>query len=779
MSEQFSLQKIPSGPPEAPSPISIPAYTVDHEGDANLSLLEYWRVLRKRRWTVVSILLLVFVTVLIGTLKQRPVYRSKAVLQIDKENPNILSFKDVFELDATGDDYLETAYKVLQSRSLAKRVIDKLHLDQVPEFNSKRSGLSSILARRLLSNREVTPGEERMDPKYEDLIDIFVDRLAINPVRRSRLVEITFDSYDPVLSTQIVNTLTSNYIDHNLEAKWDATQQASDWLSKQLVGLKAKLETSDEELQRYAKENSILFLDEKQSMTSQKLKDLQEEATKAQADLAQKESLYNQIKGGDLSYIPGILDNKLYQDLSVKLADLNREYSELSATFTPEYPKVKRLKNQIDEVENTLKKERNAFARKVTDEYRAAGNRKRLLDEAVAQQTKEFNKIAEKSIQYNILKREADTNKQLYEGLLQRVKEAGISAGLRASNVRVVDQGEVPMEPAKPRIALNLALAFFAGLGLGVGFAFFQEYLDNTLKTPDDVQRYLGLPALGVIPAANSNGKGKLPYGYGYGYGNPKALPLVAVSQGNGNQLHPELIGANGNPQLSEAYRSLRTSVLLSTSGRPPRLILVTSAQPGEGKTTTVVNLAIALGQLGGKVLVIDSDMRRPRVASLLKMPPSAAGLSTYLTGQHTVDEVIVETQIPNLFAIPCGPIPPNPAELLSSEQMQNLLRDVQKKFDYVLLDSPPTLHVSDARILAAPVEAIILVAHGGSTPREIIVHAKQNLRQVNGNVIGVVLNNVDFRSVGYDYYYRNYKSYGYGYGYTSDDEHEHSNSNA
>jgi capsular exopolysaccharide synthesis family protein len=435
---------------------------------------------------------------------------------------------------------------------------------------------------------------------------------------------------------------------------------------------------------------------------------------------------------------------------------------------------VKRLKSQIDDIEKTLKKEQNTFAHRVTDEYKAAVNRKRLLDDAVAQQTKEFNQIAEKSIQYNILKREADTNKQLYDGLLQRVKEAGISAGLRASNVRVVDVGEVPAEPAKPRILWNLTLALIAGLGLGVGVAFSQEYLDNTLKTPDDVQRYLCLPALGVIPSSNANGKGKLPYGYGYG--KPKALPLVAASGSNGNSLYPELIGANGNAQFSEAYRSLRTSVLLSTSGRPPRIILVTSGQPGEGKTTTVVNLAVALVQLGGKVLVIDSDMRRPRVSSLLHMQPTSEGLSTYLTGQFTIDEVIAETQVPNLFAIPCGPIPPNPAELLSSEQMRGLLRDLPSKFDYVLLDSPPTLHVSDARILAGPVDAVILVAHGGDTPRELVIHAKKSLQEVNGNVIGVVLNNVDFSSSGCDYY-RYYKGYGYGYGYGSSSEGEHEKS--
>ena len=770
MPEQTSLEKVPAGPSEVSSAITVPAYTVKQDARENLLLLEYWRVLRKRRWTVGSILLIVVVTVMIGTLKQQPVYSAKAVLQIDRENQNILSFKDVFEVDTENDDYLETAYKILESRALAFRVIQKLQLDQVPEFTQKmpqrQSWIDRLFNRNSSNNGKLSAGPEQVDPKYEGIINNFLKRLTVSPVRRSRLVEISFASYDPALSARVVNTLASNYIDSNMEAKWDATQKASEWLSQQLVGLKAKLEKSEEDLQKYAKDNSILFLDEKQSMGSAKLKQLQEEDTKAEADLIEKESLYNQVKGGDFSSVPGILENKMYQDISLKLGDLRREYEDLSSTFTPEYPKVKRLKSQIDETERALQKGRASFAQRVADDYRAAANRKKLLDQAVVGNTKEFNDIAEKSIQYNILKRESDTNRQLYEGLLQRVKEASVSAGMRASNIRVVDKGEMPTAPASPRPLVNLGVSLLIGLALGIGIAFVQEYLDNTLKTPDDVQNYLRLPTLGVIPAGGSNGKGKMPYGYGYG--QSKSLPGLITSESSGNGNNAGLMAGSGSEPLSEAYRSLRTAVLLSASTRPPRVILVTSGQPGEGKTTTAVNLAIALVQLGGRVVIIDSDMRRPRVASLLKLPPSSTGLSTYLTGQFSVDDVIVESQIPNLCVIPCGPIPPNPAELLSSAPMNRLLEELQQRFEYVLLDSPPVLHVSDAQILATRVEAVILVIHGGTTPREFINHARMNLLRVNANVIGVVLNNVDFSSAGYDYYYRYYRGYGYGYGYST-----------
>jgi capsular exopolysaccharide synthesis family protein len=281
---------------------------------------------------------------------------------------------------------------------------------------------------------------------------------------------------------------------------------------------------------------------------------------------------------------------------------------------------------------------------------------------------------------------------------------------------------------------------------------------------------------LGVIPASTSNGKKRLSgSGYGYGsYGSQKSLQGNA--ENGGNKLHSELIVSQGNSPASEAYRSLRTSVLLSTSGRPPRVILVTSGHPGEGKTTTVVNLSVALTQLNARVLTIDSDMRRPRLGTLLKLPANPAGLSTLLTGQFTLHDVVVPTQVPNLFAIPCGPIPPNPSELLASPSMQRLLKEAAQEFDYVVLDSPPVLHVTDARILAPEVEAVILVAHGGVTPSEAVKHARNHLQQANSNLIGLVLNNVDFNSAGYDYYYRYYRRgygygrYGYGYGSSEPD---------
>jgi capsular exopolysaccharide synthesis family protein len=412
-----------------------------------------------------------------------------------------------------------------------------------------------------------------------------------------------------------------------------------------------------------------------------------------------------------------------------------------------------------------MQKERGLLARKITDEYRAAVNRMKLMKDSVAAQSKEFNNIAEKSIQYNILKREVDTNRQLYEGLLQRLKEAGVSAGMKASNIRVVDQAEVPTKPTKPRVLLNLALGLVLGLGLGTGLAFFQESLDNTLKSPEDVQRYLQLPSLGVIPSALAkNGKG---HGYGYGSGKKVAVATMLPAESSA-KFSSELIAASTNWSLIEAYRSLRVSILLSTSDRL-RTMLVTSAQPGEGKTTTVVNLGITLAQLGSRVLVIDADMRKPRVGELLRVEANGRGLSTCLTGQHSLDDSVSATLIPNVFVLPCGPVPPNPPELLSSKAMRQLLSDAKDKFDFVLLDSPPLLMVSDGRVLASQADGVILVAQGGSTSREAVNHAKAHLLQVNANVVGVTLNNLDLSASGYGkYYYQG--AYSKAYGHSPDD---------
>ena len=732
-------------------PLNVPAQEIPY-------LLDYWIVIVKRRWVVLSCLLIVFTTVAIGTLKKKPVYEGKVLIEINPEQPNVLNFQEVLQLTSVDiDSYRETQYKVLQSRTLAEHVIDGLKLNCYPEFYRNRFlfGLIERDPDKIPSASEPGPPDRSMNA-YRNTVKHFIDNIDVTPVRHSNLVEVSFYSEDAELAARIANQLSSDYIDQNLQVKWDETIKASEWLSGQLVGLKAKLEKSDDALQSYARANSIIFVEEKQNLVNERLKELQEAYTKAQAERFQRESLYNFVQAGRVQDLPGVLDNRLVQDLSLRLAELERDYAQITATVKPEYPKAIALKKQIDAIQASLDRQKKNLSQNIIDSYRSALANERYLDQAVDEQKKEVNDIAEKSVQYNILKREVDTNKQLYEGLLTRMKEATVSAGLKASNVRIVDTAQVPKAPVKPKVALNLALGIVLGAAFGVGLAFLQEYLDKTLKTPDEVEGLLRLPSLGLLPSYFTDGTGK---------GNDKRL--ATVKHGSDSAIAPAVQTAR---TAIEAYRSLRTSILLSASP-VPKVLLITSAVPSEGKTTVTVNLGATLASLGSKVVIVDCDMRKPcchRSTGVENKP----GFVRCLTGHvDLADAILPVPGVPNLSVIPCGPIPPNPAEVLSSPVTPELLNKLRSQFEYVLVDSPPLLSVSDSRILSTLTDAVVLVTRAYSTPYDVVRRARGLLYAAGARILGVALNSVDPNKGGYGYGYgygygHYYYQYGYGYGY-------------
>jgi len=714
-------------------------------------LLDYWRVIVKRRWAVLTCLLIVFSTVAIGTLKQTPIYEGKVLTEINPEPPNVLNFREILQIDTRDiDSYRETQYKVLQSRTLAERVVRDLKLYQYPEFY-RRHALLGLVERdpdQIPSASDPGPPDSASDA-YRNSVKHFLDSLSVSPVRRSNLVEVSFYSEDAALAARVANQLSADYIDQNLQVKWDETIKASEWLQGQLVGLKGKLEKSEDTLQAYAQANSILFVEEKKNLVNERLAQLQEQYTKTQAERFQKEALYGLVQAGKVQDLPGFLSNRLIQDLAVRLSELERDYSQLTATVKPDYPKAVALEKQIDTLQASLDRQKKALAQNIVDEYRSAMANERYLTQALEQQKKEVNDIAEKSIQYNILKREVDTSKQLYDGLLQRLKEAQVSAGLKASNIRIVDAAEVPKRPVKPRVLLNLALGMVLGLGLGVGLAFFQEYLDDTLKTPDEVETLVRLPALGVIPLFSPDGTSKTSEG-----------KLVSIGH-HGHEARPPRIQTD--PAVLEAFRSLRTSILLSANP-VAKIILITSALPGEGKTTMAVNLAAMLASLGSRVVIVDSDMRRPachRATGVENKP----GFVQCLTGHVDLPEGILPVPgVQNLSVVPCGPIPPNPAELLSSPLAAGLLGRLRGEFEYVILDSPPLLSVADARTLSTLSDAVVLVVRAYETPYDAVRRARSLLYDAGARILGVALNDVNVRKGGYGYGY--YYRYGYGYGY-------------
>jgi succinoglycan biosynthesis transport protein ExoP len=722
-------------------------------------LVAWWRVVRKHHWTVLTAFVVLFLTVWIGSWKEKPVYRAKALIEIDKEDPSVANPQELFQVDEVSDAYLETQYKVLGSDDLAERVIHQLDLDSKSEFLPSRIHWPwSVIAPQVQAAVSAEQDKKAMDPYVQDtVLRRFQDRLDIRPVRRSRAVELWFDSQDPELAARTVNAVVDDYIQKNFQARWDAAQKASSWLSQQLQDLKSKLEKSQDDLQKYSADNGLLYLEtgkgDSESIVNQTVLGIQGELTKAEADRFEKESIYRLVQAGDFGSLPGVFDNKLLQDLTVKLADLQREHAQLAATFTEDYPKVKEIQGQITEVQSSLERERRRAAQKIGNDYFAAVRREKLVRQSFAETQAEANQVAEKSVQYEMLNREVETNKGLYEGLLERLKEASVSAGLKAGNIRVVDPGTVPFKPIAPNYPLNLGLASILGLGLGISMAFLKEHLDQTIRYSEDVYNYLGVPVIGFVPK--------------YAALNKKNLKEIAAAENELNLGASETKSAMGSifadahsrndrgihkgSAFSEAFRELRTSVILSSSGRFANSILVTSAQSGEGKTTVAVNLAFSLAQLGQPVLLVDADMRRPTIQKYF--PQRGSRLSSYLSGQGAWQEMVYPTSVRGLSVMHCGPIPENPSELLSSDRMRAMLQESMSTYRFVILDSPPLLNRADSRILGSMVGATILVVKGGETPRQVVQYAESQARSVGTNLIGVVLNNLDKSTIDYSYY--------------------------
>lgn len=722
-------------------------------------LVSFWRMMRKRRWTVLTAFAVMFGVVLVGTLEQKPVYRAKVLIEIDKENPGLVSPQEVLQLEEVTDTYLETQYKVLNSDDLAERVISQLGLDQVQEFRPITHGwfwtqiLTGVHRIALSANRPVGP----QAVLQEAVLAHFQKNLDVKPIRRSRAVEINFDSEDPNLSASVVNAIAANYMQKNLEARWEATQRASGWLSEKLADLKSKLEQSDEAMQKYAADNGLLILETDngtaENIVNQSLRELQGELNHAQEVRYEKESQYRLIQSGDAASLPGVVDNKLLQDLAVRLADLQRERAQLAVTFTDDYPRVAQTQSQIAEIQAAIDRERASAVRAIGNEYLAAVQKEKLIEQALAGKEQDANVVAEKSVQYGILRRDVDTNKNLYEGLLQRLKEAGVSAGLNASNIRVVDPGKPSFHPVAPKIALNLGLAAVLGMALGVCAAFVQDHLDQTVQNAKDVDRYLRLPALAFIPSLESlrafrdSGMDPRERGYTIRMTDPKdaGRRSLVISPPRNDP------GIQFNSVLSEAFRELRTSVLLSRASHPTHSILVTSAQVGEGKTVVAMNLGVSLAQLGRRTLLIDADMRRP---SIQKYFPQGGKqqLGGYLAGKGRWQDQVSTTPVSGLDVLLGGSVPSNPAELLSSSAMRTLMDEAAAAYQFVILDSPPLLNVADSRILASLADSTVLVVKCGDTPRQVVQYAESQARAAGANLLGVVLNYLDVRTSEFPY---------------------------
>jgi capsular exopolysaccharide synthesis family protein len=628
---------------------------------------------------------------------------------------------------------------------LALQVIRELALDRRPEFGGKMPALPSSL--------DLAPDPLQADTgRTSSLLSSFRSNLSVALAPNTHIIELHYRSSNKELAASVVNTVMSTYTENNFKSRFDSTMQASDWLSKQLVDLQMKVETSQEKLVHYQKEHEILGIDDKQNITTEKLDELNKALTSAESQRMDKESVYRLVQAGDTETIAAaasIFDSagagtqsasSLLETLRGKEADLRIQAAELNTQFGPAYPKLAQLNGQIKEVDSEILVETRKVGGKIKGQYMAAVQRESMLHDALEKQKQEANKLNESAIEYSLLKRDLDSNRQLYEGLLEKLKEAGVSAGLRSNNFRIVDVARVPTAPIEPNIPRNLTFALMLGLTSGVGLAFLMEGLDNTVRTTEQAQMISGLPPLGMIPlGSRSTREGA----------NAKRL-VIASSK----EVVELITQVRPQSQMAESYRALRTSLLLSNLGAPPKVIMVTSALPQEGKTTTSINCAVVLAQKGIRVLLIDADLRRPSIHKTLGMGPRS-GLSNVLTGSATLEQAITRSSIlPNLDVLPAGTPPPNPAELLASTNMRDVLEQLREHYDHIVVDTPPTLSVTDAVVLSPRADAIVLVIRSGQTTKQALRRSRDILAQVNAKVSGVLLNAVDLSSPDYYYYY-------------------------
>ena len=713
-------------------------------------LLDYLLILRKHKWLIISFLLALVTVVTIATFRMQPTYEATTRVEIDRETSNFLPFagNDPYDLYQDLEDYIETQSKILVSETLAIQTIKSLHLDQDPRFGGHVPSPGTLAV--------IAPESGLVPPPS---LGAFLGGLSVTRVPNSRLLDVSFAASDPKLAAAVVNAHVNNFIEQNFRSRYEATTQASNWLANQLDELKGKVEASEDARIKYERDNQIWTIDEKQDVTTQKLADLNHELTEAQADRINKDAVYELAKAGNYDAIPAVRESPVIQESLKRQGALSDQYTEALNQYGPKFPKVVRLEAQLNESQQLIEGEKKNIGNQIEAEYRGSRQREVLLQRALDQQKNEAASMADKMVEYNILKREAEANKQLYDGLLQKLKEAGISAGLRSSNIRVVDPALIPTTPSRPNKSRNIFLAILVGLIGGIGLALIREYLDNTVKNPEDVQSLSRLPSLAVVPAftsSNGDSRGR----------------LQKLLRGSGNGFHERvalLSHSEPQSQVSEAFRALRTSLLLSQPDRPPQLILVTSALPHEGKTTASVNIGVTLAQLGDNTLLIDGDLRKPGISRALSMNDGKVGLSSYLAGVVGLDLVIIpHPVIKNLHAIPTGPIPPNSADLLSSHRLAEMICELRKRYKFIVIDSPPIMAATDAVILSALVDGVLLVVRSGETPKEALMRTRDLLHSVKSRVLGVVLNAVDSSSP--DYYY-SYRYHPYAYGADGSDE--------
>lgn len=701
------------------------------------SVREYLRIVRRHKWIVLATLVALVTIVTIGTMLTKPVYRAEVKLEIGRETERVAQGRQILELESASvfnPFFLQTQIDTLHSRDLARRVIQKLNLSDNDEFKSKGAEAFGD------NEREVR------------LVNAFQRRYDVTVGRQTKIATLTFDAYDPKLAANVANAISEEYIDWSMETRLQGVSKAKEFLAKRVGEAEASMRQAEGELQQYLAVHKIISLEDKGNITVDRTSELNRQLVEVQNERRTAEAIFNRSKEVIADELPQVINDGTVQSLSRELSRQKQELANLSAKYQPNYPAVKQVQEQIKQLETQLSEQRAKIVKNIETQYQVARNRENDLKNALSQSKGEAIQQNREAAELGLLKQKVETNRKSYEDLLSRLQQAEVESEFRPSNIHIIQKAEIPIAPVKPNKTLNIGLSLIIGLALGVGLAFFVEYLNNTINTAEDVERIVQLPALGGIPSLQSLAKNKM---LGVGIGNGKKSTALT-------QVNSELLsGHDPLSSFAESYRALRTSLLLSSAEHAPRTMLITSSHPAEGKTTIVANTAISLAQTGARVLVLDADMRRPRCHKILTVK-NDTGLSTYLSRDIQVDKVIIPHDIPNLFVMPAGPVPPNPSELLSSIKLRILVSELQDRFDHIIIDSPPVIHVTDALIISPHVDGVVIVVKSNHTPREAVQRAKQALADVNAKIFGVVLNCIDLNT---ESYYYNYK-YAYYHSY-------------
>jgi polysaccharide biosynthesis transport protein len=693
------------------------------ERDADeIDLLQYWNVLRDNRWLVAGVVAAVVAVVVVLTLLATPIFRASSLLQIERESLQVVNVEGVIpqEQGYYGDDFYQTQYELLASNSLATRVVQDLNLTGHPYFKPMLEGVG-----------EEEETATRQQEKQRVLADMLLGQLEVEPIRNSRLVRINVDSPDPKIAARIANAWGQAYIASSLERRFEASSYARKYLEERLAQLKAKLEDSEKALVRFATQEQIVSVgDDRPSLSAQNLSELNASLAKAQDERIRAEAEWTQASMGDGSGMPQVVANQLIQRLREERSKIQAEYQEKLGTFKADYPDMLRLSGQIAEIDRQIAGEVSNIRASVKARYDAAKAQETLLTERIGGLKGDVLDLQSRSIQYNILKREAETNRELYDGLLQRYKEIGVAGGVGANNIFVVDHAEVPEGPYKPSLFRNLALGLLVGTMLGVLAAFARNYLDRTIHSPKTLESLTHRPVLGIVPRL-------------------------------ANGVTPAQASADLRSPFAEAYRSVRTALQFATSHGLPYSLLVTSSGASEGKTTTASELARNIAQLGKRVVLVDGDMRNPSVHKVMGVSNSV-GLSNVLAGAVTVEAALQASKEKGLSIITSGPLPPNPPELLAGDRLAALLESLREHFDMVILDGPPVLGLADAPLLGHRAEATLLVATAEETRTDSLQGAMQRLLAARARVLGSVLTRFDLRKSD-NYGYGGYTYYNYG----------------